>query len=173
MKFEGMRPLLVAVTMSASTSVLGQNVFVETMRLGSESGAKRPEYSAILRSQLATGGVKVVPPDKDQSGEERLPAKPPADLYVVTSLVLKHSKLDLTSICQLMASSSRGAMTTGASLKDPAGQTTPLKDANVDVLLTKADVNCNRMDLTSAAAQRLMRDALAPLANQVMALVKK
>lgn len=150
-----------------------QNVFVETLRLGNENGAKRPEYASVLRTLLQKKGLTVVQPDTSTPGEEKLPAKAPAELYVVTNLVLKSSKLDANSICRLMAPSSQGSMTTGAALKDLKGQTTSLKDVTVELTLTKDDLNCNKGDLTGAGVRRIMGEALAPLADQIVALAKK
>lgn len=152
---------------------IGATVYVEPLRLGSEEGRPRSDYTDILRGLLEEKGVTILAPLRSESGEELLPAELPKNTHVVFALVLKKSTLHPDSICSGTTDSSPGRLTIGGKLRRPTGVETIFKDATTDVTLYRSDVLCETQGMTKAAFRRIFREAMSPIAEQVVDLIKK
>ncbi|SPP64356.1 hypothetical protein [Nitrospira lenta] len=151
----------------------GQTVFVEILHIGHENGPPQKEYSEALRRLLRQYGLTVLPPVQTETGGESLPVNPPPDMYVVTKLVLKKSTLSPGAICTGMSAETSGELTVGAYLRDPRGQEIALDDKTSAAQLHQNDIKCNTGDLTASSITLIMDTAMAPIAEQVNALIRQ
>nr|WP_281719599.1 hypothetical protein [Nitrosomonas nitrosa] len=160
-------------TMSIPEISIGQTIYVEPLHVGSEKGNPHYEYSDILRGILREKGLTVVAPLRSASGEELLPAKLPKNMHVVFALVLKQSTLHPGFLCTGATDSAPGHLTISARLRRTSGEEAILKDVTREVTLYKDDVLCKAQGMTKAAKQRIMREVMSPVADQVVDLVRK
>jgi hypothetical protein len=70
-----------------------RKIYVDTLRLITDSGAKRPRFTKHLRVQLRESGFDVVEPNVDASGTESRPPDAGPDIFSVEKLVLSRSQL--------------------------------------------------------------------------------
>lgn len=160
-------------SMSIPGISIGQTVYVEPFRLGSEEGRPRYDYSDILRGILKEKGLTILAPLRSESGEELPPAELPKNTHVVFALVLKQSTLHPHSICSGMTDSSPGLLTISGKLRRPSGEEAIFKDVTTQVTLHRTDVLCETQDMTKAAFHRIFREAMSPIAEQIVTLIRK
>lgn len=138
-----------------------------------KKGRVHDEYSDILRGIFRENRSTIVPPHLSASGEELLPANPPKNLHVVFALALKQSTLHPGSTSSRSIDSSPGRPTISGKLRRPTGVEAILKDATTDVTLYRSDVLCKTQGMTKAGKQRIFHEAMLPIAEQVVGLIRK
>lgn len=153
---------------------IGQTVYVEPLHIGHEKGRLHDEYADVLRGILRENGLIIVPPLWSRTGAE-LPPKLPNNAYVVFALVLKQSTLHPRFLCAGPTSddSSHGYLTISGKLRKPTGEEVIFEDATTDVTLYRSDVICREQGMTEDGKKRIFREAMSPIAEQVVGLIRK
>ncbi len=135
-------------------------IYVETLRLVSEDGPAKPDFTQPLRQILALRGYALVKPVVDNDGKEKLPGDLGTDVYRVTRLVLSESTLNMRP-----ASKPSSDMTVSARLVAPDGSTTALGPFRVHVDYQPSEVLHD--DITKAGLDRAYGNLYGPVADAI------